>query len=186
MNLPSQLHSHFNRGSTTVLVMMSILVLSVAAASLLMSQKNSYSAVMKIENQDIQRDVGDFCLKKAVDALKALALVNNLPTLTTPTVVSVSNADLVSFFFTTQQLNSAAISSYKQYTSNTSVSCTYQFVKQRPMTGTTTLSEVTQDRAYQSTGNENVYLINAATCNASTATNCKAARTLTNVYMGVQ
>jgi hypothetical protein len=169
-----------------VLVMMSILAMSVAAAALLISQKNSYSVVMKIENQDIQRDVGDFCLKKAVDTLKASALVNNLPTFTSPTIVPVSNSDLFSFFFSTQQLSSAAISSFRQYTANTSVACSYQFVKQRPMTGTTTLSEVTQDRAYQNTGNENVYLINVATCNASSATNCKAARTLTKIYIGIQ
>lgn len=167
-----------------MLVMMSILAMSVAAAALLVSQKNSYTAVMKIENQDIQRDVGDFCLKKAVDTLKAMALVNNLPTLTSPTNILISPSDLYGFFFSTQQLSSAAISSFKQYTANTSVSCSYQFIKQRPMTGTTTLSEVTQDRAYQTTGNENVYLINAQTCNAGT--NCRAVRTLTKIYLGIQ
>lgn len=179
-------HSRFNRGATTVIVMMSILAMSVGAAALLTSQKNSYMAVMKIENQDIQRDVGDFCLQKAVDTLKALALVNNLPTSTSATTVSISTSDLYGFFFSTQQLSSAAISSFKQYTSNTSVSCSYQFVKQRPMTGTTTLSEVTQDRAYQTTGNENIYLINAETCNAGTSTNCRTARTLTKIYLGIQ
>ena len=171
---------------TTVIVMMAILALSIAGASLLLAQKNSYSAVQKIESQDIQYDVSDFCVKQAVDALKAKALINSLPTDTAVYSVAISNTDLVSFYFSTQQLSSAAISSFKQYTQNTSISCSYKFVKQRPMTGTTSVGEVTQDRAYQTTGNENVYVINAVACNGSTTANCKTIRTETNIYMGIQ
>lgn len=186
MNSHWLLLSRSESGATTVIVLMAILAMSIAGAALLSSQKNTYAVVQKIESQDIQRDVSDFCVKQAIDVLKAKALLNALPVDATTYPVTITNSDIVSYFFTTQKLTAAAVSSYKQYTQNTTLNCSYKYVKQRPVTGTTTLGEVTQDRSYQSTGNENVYQINAVACNGPMSPTCKSLRTETNFYVGVQ
>lgn len=170
---------------TTVVVLMAILVMSTAGASLLLAQKNSYAAVQKIETMEIQYDVSDFCLRKAVDVLKAKA--SSLPD-TSPlqsVAVPVATSDLYSFYFTTQQLSAAAVSTFNLYTRNVNVSCAYSFIKQRPIAGTTS-GELTTDRAYQAMGNENVYRVTATACNGSSTSNCRTLKTETNIFLGIQ
>lgn len=192
MNLAYRQYRRSNQGSTTVIVLMSILALSIAAAALLSGQRNLFKAIQKIEHQEIGRDISDLCLKMVVNNLKGLALNGQMPTdLVNDTIVPV---DFFTFFKNTQSLSGAAKSTFALYTTGTYLSCRYKFVKQRPVTGTTSTGEVTQDRAYQNTGSENVYIVNAITCSASfvssgTATVkpvCNASRTEQNIYIGIQ
>lgn len=170
------------RGSTTVLVLISVLALSVIGAALILAQKNLYIGSQKIENEQIQLDVSDLCVKAVIDDLKAKSSTNAL-VINPATRVTVSPVSPSSFF--SSRVNSLyAPSAYKQYTSAFIQSCVYQFLLQRATQGTTTGGEINKTRAYLDTdGMEKIYEIQVITCESSA---CLSVRTESKIYVGIQ
>ena len=182
MNSPSALTKPIKRGSATVMVLIAIMILAIIGAGLVGMQKNLYSTALKIENEQMQMDISDYCVQEALKDLRAKSLTTppTLNTTSTVTLAMPSPMSIASFG------SLSAPSSRKQY-ETTVTSCSYRFVLQRAIQGTVAGGEVNRTRSYVSTdGIEKVYEINALTCDGASPLSCRSVKTETKIYVGVQ
>lgn len=178
MNSPSALAKPINHGSATVMVLIAIMILAIIGAGLVGMQKNLYSTALKIENEQMQTDISDYCVQETVKVLRG----NPSSNIGTVTVVPMpSPASIASFNRT-----AAPASSKKQY-ENTTINCSYKFMLTRPIQGGVAGGEVTRTRSYVNTdGIEKVYEINALTCDGASPLSCRSVKTETRIYVGVR
>jgi len=177
MSSPLQPCKHTESGSTIILVLTGILLISLVAAGLLTSQKSLSSSSQKIEQVEVFQDVTDLCLKNAIRQLKDFS---TLPTGTAKSAVQIVEAPSTFGSW----ISSAVQGRLLTYTQAQLRECTYQYVMSRPIKGSTIGGELTRSRAYVSQqATENVYLIHALVC---TDANCSGVKTATNIYIGVQ
>jgi hypothetical protein len=180
MNSPLALIKPIDRGSATVMVLIAIMILAIIGAGLVGMQKNLYSTALKIENEQMQMDISDYCVQEALKDLRAKSLTNTLNTTSTVTLTMPSPMSVPSFSSVT------APSSRKQY-ETTVTTCSYRFILQRAIQGSVAGGEVSRTRSYVNTdGIEKVYEINALTCDGASPLSCRSVKTETKIYVGVQ
>jgi hypothetical protein len=185
--------SSVTQGIATLIVFIAILVISLTAAAVLYSQKNLYTAIEKVENQGVQMDVADICMKAAVNDLIAKSAISQLSTSTTIPVDVTATAQSMLTPYVTQidgavsSSNPNAASIKAQYSSANIISCKYLFMIQRQVSNSGVLGgDVTLSRAYGNTaGSENVYKITVNTC-ANSSNPCTSMQTNSNFYVGIQ
>jgi len=190
---PKTFKSLQSEGIATLIVFVAILVISLTAAAVLYSQKNLYTSIEKVENQGIQMDVADTCMKAAINDLITKSGLSQLSTNTSvPVDVTVSAQSLLTPY--TNQIdglvsssnpNAAAIKS--QYSSASILSCKYLFMMQRQVSNSGVLgAEVSVTRAYGTMNSyEYVYKINVNTC-ANSSNPCTSMQTSSIFYVGIQ
>jgi hypothetical protein len=176
MSSPLQPCKHTEAGSTIVLVLTGILLISLIAAGLLTSQKSLTSSSQKIEQVEIFQDVTDLCVKNAIRRLK------DFSTLPGTAKSAVQIVEAPSRFGS--WIGNAVLGRFLFYTQAQLRECSYQYIMSRPIKGSTIGGELTRSRAYLSQqATENVYLIHALVCADA---NCSGVKTATNIYIGVQ
>lgn len=172
---------HTEAGSTIVLVLTGILLISLIASGLLASQKSLTTSSQKIEQVEIFQDVTDLCVKNAIRQLKSFP---TLPQITAKTYLGSALTNLNETPFSFNWISPLVLGRFLSYSQAQIRECSYQYIMSRPIKGTTIGGELTRSRAYLSQqATENVYLIYAKVC---TDANCSGVKTETNIYIGVQ
>lgn len=182
MSSPLQHCKHTEAGSTIVLVLTGILLISLIASGLLASQKSLTTSSQKIEQVEVFQDVTDLCVKNAIRQLKSFP---TLPQITAKTYLGRALTNLNETPFSFRNWISPLVQGrFLSYSQAQIRECSYQYIMSRPIKGTTIGGELTRSRAYLSQqATENVYLIYAEVC---TDANCSGVKTETNIYIGVQ
>jgi len=179
MSSPLQPCKHSEAGSTIVLVLTGILLISLIAAGLLASQKSLSSSSQKIEQVEVLQDVADLCLKNAIKHLKS-----DPPQPTGLVTITEYPWRFGSWIFENIMGSYDPAARYKAYTQANLSKCSYEYVKSRPITGAIIGGQLTRSRSYVSQqATEKIYLINAVVC---TDFACSGVKTETNFYIGVQ
>lgn len=183
MSSPLQPCKHSEAGSTIVLVLTGILLISLIAAGLLASQKSLSSSSQKIEQVEVLQDVADLCLKNAIRHLKNLKSVTN-PQPSGPVTITEPPGNFGSWIIDTIMGSYDRAARFNAYTQAKLSKCRYDYVKSRPITGAIIGGQLTRSRSYVSQqATEKIYLINAVVCTDSA---CSGVKTETNFYIGVQ
>lgn len=175
---PSQPCKHTEAGSTIVLVLTGVLLISLIASGLLASQKSLNSSSQKIEQFEVFQDVTDLCLKNAIRQLKSFS---TLPK-DIGQKISVPIVEAPSSF--ANWISSTVQGRFRSYTQAQIMGCSFQYILSRPIKGAIVGGELTRERAYVSQqATENLYLINVQVCSD---VGCSGVKTETNIYLGVQ
>ena len=178
MSSPLQPCKHTESGSTIILVLTGILLISLIAAGLLTSQKSLTSSSQKIEQVEVFQDVTDLCVKNAIRHLKG---ISPLPTGTADVQISEAPSRFGIW------ISNAVQGRRHFYTQAQLRRCSYEYIVSRPIRGSTIGGELTRSRAYLSQqATENVYLIYAEVCTDPAPALCSGVKTATNIYIGVQ
>jgi hypothetical protein len=185
MSSPLQPCKNTESGSTIILVLTGILLISLIAAGLLTSQKSLISSSQKIEQVEVSQDVTDLCVKNVIKKLKGEKILPADPS----QIFTVEPDDPFTTFGDwilkpVKGISDVLEGRFRSYTQAHMKVCTYKYVRSRPIKGNIIGGELTRERAYLSQqATENIYVINVEVCADGS---CSGVKTITNIYIGVQ
>ena len=147
MILKPTLNKSIKSGSATVMVLISIATISIVGASLILMQKNYFSAAIRIEEEAVTQDIANLCMNKVAQYLQSQALLNNYPVVTVETSLSASPSITTEI---TNYVNTIAMGIRSLYSSSSLGSCTYAYLvgNDKISQGTVSGGEISTAREY--------------------------------------
>ena len=147
MLLKPILNNFIKSGSATVMVLISIAVMTVVGASLVLMQKNYFSAAIRIEEESVTQDIAHLCMNKVAQYLQSQALLNQFPTVTVETSLSATPSITTEI---TNYVNTNARGIRSLYSSSSLGSCTYAYLvgNDKISQGTVSGGEISTAREY--------------------------------------